>query len=302
MIYSNLKNSKINSIMFLNLRIDKEITVVIRNKEYPVAIAGSGIPCLSIGIGTLGQRTLSQRFKKHFKVYSSDLYFDARFTLKEPLDHTIDHMVDDIAELGKQLTLSKFVIFGHSAFGLIALECAKKYPEIVSGIIMVGTPVNSNAEVAARNNHYFEIHASLYRKKIDLERQTKCAHEDFNSLDFSSRFLKNYIYRNSARYWHIADFDCSALWENIQVDPILEHLFSNLFPGFDVQKNIESVQCPIFLAAGYSDYDCCPFQWKEIRNLPPQMIISEFTEGGHWCHYEEQDLFDTRIEEWIKNL
>lgn len=288
--------------MKLDLTINATTIITLRGKKFPVITAGSGIPCLSIGIGTLGQRTLSDRFKKMFKVYSSDLYFDERFALQNPLTLTIDRMVDDIKKWSEQLSLNKFIIFGHSAFGLIALEYAKKYPETISGIIMVGTPINSNAEVAARNNEYFEKFAEPHRKKIDIERRTTVAQENIDKLDFLSRFLKEYIYRDSARYWHKPDFDCSALWENIKIDPILEHLFSNLFPYLNVQNDLETIKCPIFLAAGYCDYDCCPLQWKEVQNLPHRMTISEFTESGHWPHCEEQELFDTRIEEWIKSL
>lgn len=62
--------------MLLNSHVDKTLLVTVRNKPYPVSVAGNGIPCLVIGTGTLMQRTLSDRFKNLFEVYSSDLYWD----------------------------------------------------------------------------------------------------------------------------------------------------------------------------------------------------------------------------------
>ncbi|MFI5332496.1 MAG: alpha/beta fold hydrolase [Candidatus Babeliales bacterium] len=286
--------------MKLNHHVNEIISVQIRGKEYPVAVAGTGIPCLSIGTGTLGQRTLSEQFKKFFKVYSSELYFDQRFALAEPTSLTMDQMVDDIAELSKQLHLSRFVLFGFSAFGIVALEFAKKYPALVKGIIMVGTPPNSNAQIGARNNAYFEANAEPERKRIDTERSTEIAKEDLNKLTYSDRFLRRYVYRSAPRYWYIPDFDCSELWHDIIVDKIFDHLFNTIFPQTDVMKNLEKITCPIFLAAGKSDYDCCPWMWKEIKNLPRHMIISEFTKSGHYPQYEEQALFDKRIETWVQ--
>lgn len=286
--------------MNLDFHIDATATVTLRDKEYPIAITGAGIPCLSIGTGTLGQRTLSPEFKKIFKVYSSDLYFDQRYALEDFSLLTLDTLINDIAHMGTQLGLTKYVLFGFSAFGIIALEFAKKYPLLVAGIIMVGTPPNSNAMVGERNNAYFDAHAEPERKKLDAERRAQAAHEDLSSLDFSTRFLHNYVYYSAPRYWHQADFDCSEVWNNITVDRSLEYLFTDVFPNLDVFKNINKVICPVFLAAGRSDYDCCPFMWKESQNLPPRMTIVEFLRSGHWPHYEEQSAFDTAIAQWVK--
>src|SRR5438094_469255 len=98
---------------------------------------------------------------------------------------------------------------------VVALEFAKKYPNLVSGIIMSGTPPNSNPEIAAINNAYFEKYADPNRKMIDAKRREQFAKEDLRSLNLSERFLREYIWRDAPRYWHIPDFDCSAVWEDI---------------------------------------------------------------------------------------
>jgi hypothetical protein len=57
-----------------NFGVDLQQLCLIGNKNYPVTIAGNGIPSLSIGLGTIAQRSLSNHFKEYFKVYASDLY------------------------------------------------------------------------------------------------------------------------------------------------------------------------------------------------------------------------------------
>jgi proline iminopeptidase len=288
--------------MKLFTHIDNTVNVTIGNKDYPVTITGSGKPLLSIGIGLLGQRTLSEQFKQNFQVFSSNFYWVKESSLTDFRLLTIEQIIDDIADLANSLNLPQFFIFGHSAYGIVALEFAKKYPNRVLGIIMSGTPPNCNAEVEAINNDYFEKHADVNRKIIDVQRREQFAKEDLQNLSVSDRFLKKYIWRDAPRYWHIPDFDCSDVWHDIILDDVIDYFFSVIMPNVDVKKDLEKVNNPIFLAAGNSDYDCCPFLWRYIENLPKRMVISEFKNSGHWPHYEEHELFDQRIENWLNQL
>ena len=287
--------------MNLNIKIDATAAITIDGKQYPVKIAGQGLPLLCIGTGTLDQRALSHEFKRHFRVYSSELYFDKRYTPDTVESLTIDKIIDDYSSMAEQLGLSSYFLFGFSAFGLIALEFAKKYPDRVRGIIMVGTPPNSNPTVGARNNAYFEQHAEPLRKSIEAERRAEIAQEDLSKLDFNARFKRLYIYRDAPRNWFKPDFDCSDIWKDIEVGKAMELLFAHLLPKLDVMQDLEQIQCPVFLAAGLSDYNCWPITWKEM-NLPPHMTIVEFAESGHWPHYEEQAKFDAAILVWLKKL
>lgn len=284
------------------MHLNSLITARVRNNNYPVTVTGSGLPIIAIGIGTLALHTLSARFKQSFTLYATDVYWDQKHSLVNPTTVTFATILDDIAELGTSLGLSRYFIFAHSAYGIVALEFAKKYPSLVAGIIMSGTPVNSNPDVAATNNAYFEQYADENRKAIDAQRRKIVAQEDLALLTTSERFLHEYVYRDAARYWHVPDFDCSALWKGIVLDRLVDHFFAQLLPSVDVSDGLEAITCPIFLAAGTSDYDCCPFFWASVPNLPKQMIISLFTQSGHWPHYEEQDLFDSRIEAWLRNI
>jgi hypothetical protein len=113
--------------MKLNLNIDKTLHAQVRGRFYPVTVAGKGFPCLSIGLGTIMQRTVSNQFKNIFEVYSSDLYWHKDFALENPYALTMDNILDDLKELGESLKLSNYFLLGHSAWGIIALEFAKKY-------------------------------------------------------------------------------------------------------------------------------------------------------------------------------
>ena len=284
------------------IKDEQIINVKIKGKSYPVIKAGKGMPCLLIGLGTLSFRTLSKNFCNIFEIYSSGVYWIESNALDDPNSVTMDVIIDDIKALGDAFNLNKYVIFAHSAYGIVALEFAKKYPNISSCIIMVGTPVNSNFNVAEKHNLIFQQSADQNRKLIDAQRRTEIEKEDLTKLAPSQRWIREYVYRDAPRYWHIPDFDCTELWRGIILNKLLERLFTDILPATDVLKGLEKINEPIFLAAGLSDYDCCPWLWKEVPNLPKNFTVSIFDNSGHWPHYEEPQLFDTRIKEWIGKI
>jgi proline iminopeptidase len=284
---------------FYFIESEKILNVEVRGKFYPVVKAGEGIPCLLIGLGSLLFRTLSKNFANIFQVYSSDVYWVENKVLDDSESVAIDTIIDDIKLLGEALNLNHYVIFSHSAFGILALEFAKKYPQVASALIMVGTPVNFNNDVIKNNDLIFNRLADQRRKLIDAERRTQIAKEDLTKLSLPERWLYEYIYRDAPRYWHIPDFDCTELWKGIILNKLSLKLFTDILPEIDVLNGLEKIDIPIFLAAGMSDYDCCPWLWKTVPNLPKNFTISIFNRSGHWPHYEESEFFDKRIKRWM---
>ncbi|OJX09861.1 MAG: hypothetical protein BGO77_05455 [Caedibacter sp. 37-49] len=276
--------------------------ITLENKNYPGIRVSQGIPCLAIGTGILTQKTLSEEFFDHFNVYANDLYFVKEQGFSDISSITMVKILEDIKAWAEALELQKYALFGHSAFGIVALEFAKKYPDLVTHVIMTGTPINSNAQVAALHNEIFQTQADETRKRIDTERRAQVAKEDLTSLSSSERFLREYIYRDAPRYWHIPDYDCSHLWEGIVLDRLIDKFFTDILPSIDVREHLETIPTPIFLAAGVSDYDCCPWLWKDLPNLPSKMTIQSFENSGHWPQYEEANLFNQRIVEWLNRL
>lgn len=287
---------------FSFIKPEKILNVSIGDKSYPVIKSGKGLPCLLICLGTPSFRTLSQQFANTFEIYSSDVYWIESHALKNPELMTMDKIIDDIKSLGDALNLKEYFIFAHSAYGIIALEFAKKYPNVAAGIIMVGTPVNANAQVAEKHEIIFQQTADQKRKLIDVERRAKIQKEDLSGLTPQQRWLREYVYRDAPRYWHQPDFDCSELWNEINLSELLVRLFTDILPTTNVLKNLETVKEPVFLASGVSDFDCCPWSWNEVSNLPSNFTMSIFENSGHWPHYEESVLFDQRIKDWVGQI
>lgn len=274
--------------------------ITLNDATYPVTLKGTGQPCLVIGIASLMERSLSEDFFNAFKCFFTDLYWVKEYGVRDPQNIKMDDIIDDIKKVIETLGLEKPILMAHSAYGIVALELAKKYPDLCGGLIIIGTPVNSNPQVAAQNNAIFEEEADERRKKIAKERRLQLEAEDLSGLSPSNRFKREYIFGAAPRYWHQPDYDCSALWEGLELDPLLDHFFAKILPHIDVTQGLENITIPVFHAVGLSDYDCCPWLWNNLPALPPHMINLYFEESGHWPHMEEAEKFNQEVVKFFK--
>jgi proline iminopeptidase len=276
--------------------------VLLKGKKYPVTVAGTGeVACVCIGIGTLMLKTLSERFKKQFTIYSTDLYWVENNRLEVPTTLTMEQIVDDIATLLLELKLEKVVLLAHSCFGICALEVAKRPIPQLQGIMLVASPPCWNQESIAFANAHFEKQASPERKANDAARK---AHFEKIRGPFESELSLNSYEACSARYW--GDFNISQdllikLWENITPEEaITNHFYLHLLPQHNLAAQIEKIQVPVVLAAGHFDFDSAPLElWKPFPK-PSRFTFIDCGEVGHWPHIENANHFDTEIEKWIK--
>ena len=74
-----------------------------------------------------------------------------------------DTLLDDIEQTRRELGLDRIVVIGHSIHSFMALEYAKRYPENVSHVVMIGPPVFNAASDQAMDQYWQEF-ASPERK------------------------------------------------------------------------------------------------------------------------------------------
>jgi len=194
--------------------------VMINNINIYYEVYGEGEPILLIaGLASDSQSWLPVigELSKHYQV----IVFDNRCvgrTIQEDLDITIEDLSNDCIGLIKHLHLSSIMMVGHSMGGFIALNCAIKYPQYVSKLILAGTSaVNSQ-----RNNELFSdfVYHKVSMKETYWYRNlffwlfTDDFFKDKKTLDGAVQIAIEYPNRQSAKNFKkqvmaIADFDCS---------------------------------------------------------------------------------------------
>lgn len=264
-------------------------------------IKGSGPNALVIGSSIYYPRIFSEDLCKQLRLAFVDMRaFAPPPHFEIPLTFGMDLLIDDVELMRQKLALGRVIVIGHSGNAFIALEYAKKYPEHVSRVVLIGVcPDFSNNSKKEADLHW-EQSASLERKKalqISLERYPDSQYEQ---LPLNQRFVWDYV-RHSARIWYDFNFDPAFLWEGVHVNmPIFEYVWGTLFRDIDITKGLNELNKPVFLALGRYDFDIAPASsWDPYRAKFKDLSVNIFEQSGHTPFFEEAQLFDQKLLDWL---
>ncbi|MEI2297636.1 alpha/beta fold hydrolase [Ensifer sp. MJa1] len=255
-------------------------------------IEGNGMPVLIVGSAIYYPRTFSRALREKLRLIFIDHrgFAPARATFAAA-DIGFDTVLDDIERMRVHLGLERFAVLGHSGHGYMALEYAKRQPQHVSHVVMVGTgPSHSLAHLTLADRLWEET-AAPERKAIFDKEMSELASDIAARPD--ERF-KSLLIRLGAKSWHQPDFDASALWRGVTVNnPVFDHLWGETFRDIDIRKHLNALTAPVLLALGRSDYLVAPAStWDEYRADFTDLTVRMFEKSGHTPQLEESALFD----------
>lgn len=271
-------------------------SIIVEGTKLTYQVEGSGIPCLVL---PSDPAYYSEKLRDHLELH----FIDARYTAKEyspisPEEYTLNTLYKDIDTLRAAMSLKKFAIMGHSIHGAIAYEYAKRYPEYVSHIIMIGTPSTFGTKAYADAVNSLWASAPDERKALYDANMAKIA-GTLGGLSPKEAFVKSTAAEGPKR-WHDAHFDATEYFERMTMNlDLVGHLFGNLFLNYSMFEEGEHPQVPTFLAIGKSDY-VVPYKlWEGKYDALPNLTIAYFEKSGHTPQLEERALFDEKLIEWI---
>lgn len=266
--------------------------------ELKYRIEGTGVPAIVIGSAIYYPRTFSQRLRDHLRlVFIDHRGFAHTSNHLEPSDYTLDTVLDDIEHIRKTLNLPRVIIIGHSGHGYMALEYAKKYPDVVSHLILLAMSPDGSPRSFEAADRYFQESVCPERKALLAKRLASLQAEiDANpSQAFVTRALKF-----GPMIWYDENFDASNLWKDMKVNPeIMDYLWGKVFREIDITKNLDKLNSPVLLGLGRYDYWDPPYLWEAIRPHFKDITIRVFEKSGHTPQYEEPELFDQELLQWL---
>jgi proline iminopeptidase len=270
--------------------------------KLPYVIEGQGTPILIIGSSKYYPRTFSKNFKKNFKC----IFMDHRGFAPHPgkvnsSEFDLDILLDDIELVRKAVGVDKCYILGHSGHGYLALEYAKKYPQHVKGVILIGVGPDQSDESNKAAEEYFEQLASSERKKDFAENMKYLAHD---IAAHPERRMVDYLLRAKAKGWYDFTFDASPLWKDVTVNmQMFDHAWGGIFKTIDITKGLDKFNIPIFLGLGKYDFIVAPpSSWDKLLPLFKNITVYTFEKSGHTPQFEESELFDRKMTEWIEKI
>ena len=272
--------------------------VTVDGTELNYVVEGKGMPCLVIGSSIYYPRTFSKQLRNHFRFYFVDMrWFAKNYSPVDPKNFTLQMILDDIEKVRTDLKLDKINILGHSIHGAIALEYAKKHPDKVSHVIMIGSPVyQTNKKQEDAINELWET-ASTERKSIQNKNwKILAGMKDLSPAQFE---IENYCLM-SPKYWYNPNYNARWLWKDMTLNTdILFSLYDRIFSDYCMFKDGRSVPAPSFAAAGRYDFIDPYTLWNGYEDIPG-LTVKIFEKSGHTPQLEESELFDKELLKWIK--
>jgi proline iminopeptidase len=278
-------------------------TIDIAGFQLKYIIEGQGLPALVIGSALYYPKTFSDAIIKHLQF----IFVDHRGFVPPPsesLDHTafeLDVLLQDIETIRKQLGLQKFIIIGHSGHAFLALEYAKKFPDDVLGVVMIGVTPDYSAATHQAAERFFEEEASPERKALFKKNMSLLP--AMIEAQPQKRFV-SYCLAVGPKGWYDYNFNAASLWEGVYTNmQMIDYVWGVVFRDIDITRGLDQLKQRVFLALGKYDFQTGPaYLWEPIKNNFADLTIKIFEKSSHTPQLEEAELFDKELINWINRL
>jgi proline iminopeptidase len=264
-------------------------------------VEGNGTPTIVVGSSLYYSRTFSKNLRNSLKLAFVDHRgFSPPYEAKDTSLFQLDSLVDDIELVRKELGFDKIIVIGHSGHAFMALEYAKKYSVNVSHVVMICAAPNYSHEAHEAAQRYLndsvcpERKAALAENLARLPQAIEAAPE---------KAFITYCLLMGPKSWFDYNYDATKLWEGVEVNmAMFDYVWGEVFRDIDITENLDKLQAPVLLALGRYDYLVPPpYMWEPIRDKFSNLTIRIFEKSSHAPQFEEPELFDKELLEWLFN-
>ncbi len=260
--------------------------VIVNDLDMYYEVHGKGMALLLVaGLASDSQSWLPvvKQLSKFYKV----VIFDNRGTGRtKPMDveTSIQKMSDDCMMLIRHLKLKAVNILGHSMGGFIALDCAIRYPEYISKLILVCT----SAHISRRNASLFSDWHLCLKKNMEAE------------LWFRNLFY--WIF--SEEFFEDEDFLLNAVNMAIQYPyPQSVTAFGNQIHAinqFNCITDLEKITSDTLIISAGKDL-IFPISSIEILKRIPRAVFSVIQKAPHSIHTEKAQEFLVIVQKFLSH-
>ncbi|MBW4601770.1 MAG: alpha/beta hydrolase [Calothrix sp. FI2-JRJ7] len=269
------------------------------NFKLQYIVDGQGAPAIVVGSSLYYARTFSNSLRTKLRMAFIDHRgFATSNNCKDIKKYQLDILVDDIELLRKELGFEKFIMIGHSGHAFMALEYAKKYPTNVEYLVMMCVSPDYSDAGRHKAEQYLEESVCPERKAALALNLSRLPQEIEKVPD---KAFITYCLLMGPKSWFNYNYDAKNLWEGVEVNmAMFDYVWGEVFRDIDITKNLDKLKVPVFLALGRYDYLVPPaYLWESVRGHFSDLTIRIFEQSGHAPHFEEPELFDQQLLEWL---
>ncbi|HBB35513.1 MAG TPA: alpha/beta hydrolase [Cyanobacteria bacterium UBA9273] len=258
-------------------------------------IQGTGYPILCLH-GHPGSGQALSVFTQHLSERFQTLAPDLRGYGRSPAlgDFQMSDHLSDLENLLNKFHIDRCLVLGWSLGGILAMELALKFPERVSGLILIATaarPRGSHPPIVWQDNLYTGIASILNRLQPGWQ---------WNIETFGKRSLYRYLIQQHTptTYQYLASDAMSAYLQT--TSNASRALNQALKLGYDRLADLKQIKCPCLVLAGAEDRHITAASSRETAQHLHDCQWQCYPHTAHLFPWEIPDRVLSDIDRWIE--
>ena len=266
---------------------------------------GTGQPLLFIPGSASDYRTwtnIQQHFADKYECYSISRRF--QFPGKYPTggDSSVTVNTTDIATFIKEKNLSPAVIVGHSFGGLVALNVAIQFPEIVKCIV-AEEPFFTPA-LAKNPKNPLELIGLMFKNfkagKSFARLGMKCFEPTLKALAKGDTTTAQKIFIVGVTDGKKTPSTLDELTRLQLADNIAALAGDDPFNNTNKMDDLQKIKCPTLLISGTESPYVFQYINEQLKKFIRQSQLVSFINAGHWIHIDQADKYVVTVTDFLK--
>ncbi len=213
---------------------------------------------------------------------------------------TIDRFREEVEQVRAALGLDKFILFGQSWGGMLAIEYALKYPQYLSGLVIS----NMSASIDGYVKYVGELRRALPDDvKAVLDKYE--ARGQYEAPEYQQAMMKVYA-RHICRldpwpepviraFAHLA----APVYNTIQGPN--EFVVTGTMKGWDRYQDLPNIKVPTLLIVGRYD-EMNPADIQRMGTLIPDSKVVICEKGSHLSMWDDQEAYFAALIPWLQSI
>jgi len=247
--------------------------------HYEVYGRGKPVILLHGWLGSWGlwQETMAY-LGQYYRTYALDFWGFGESGKKRET-YAVQDFVSLVGQFMEQLGIVRAPVVGHSMGGTVSLSVAMRYPEHVSKVVVVGSPIVGSSLAPLLKLAGYRLNAMLL----------------FNMFGPFRAFMRYYsrVICSDPRFPAMMDRDLSKT----TLESFLNSIAS--LRRTDLRPMLSQVKIPALGIYGDTDKVVHPLQWQPMQAGIPHAQIIRFPNAGHFPMLEEPRPFSEQLKAFL---